>query len=112
MRLTRRSSIGQVAAEVARAFAAARIHSVLTGGACAAVYSGGSYQSKDLDFILGPGARQSQLDEALTAIGFRRDADRYVHAQAPFYIEFPRGPLAIGADYRIRPVLRANRFFW
>ena len=29
--------------------------------------------------------------------------NRYVHARAPFWIEFPRGPLAIGGDLQIEP---------
>ena len=37
-------------------------------------------------------------------IGFTRKGDRYVHARAKFYVEFPRGPLAIGNDYQIHPV--------
>ena len=38
---------------------------VLTGGACATLYSGGRYQSWDLDFILQSGATRDQLDTAL-----------------------------------------------
>lgn len=37
-------------------------------------------------------------------VGFVRKGDRYVHPQARFYVEFPRGPLAIGSDHKIRPV--------
>jgi hypothetical protein len=33
-----------------------------------------------------------------------REGDRYVHPQVGFYLEFPRGPLAIGTDLAIRPV--------
>ena len=42
-------------------------------------------------------------------VGFVRRGDRYVHPRTRFYVEFPRGPLAIGDDLRIRPVERATR---
>ena len=49
------------------------------------------------------------LDRVLGALGFRRRRDRYVHPQVPFFVEFPRGPLGIGGDVRIRPVWRSRR---
>jgi hypothetical protein len=82
----------------------AGIVAVLTGGACATFYSDGAYQSHDLDFILRSGGTKASLDAAMTAIGFRRDGDRYVHHATPFFVEFPRGPLAIGDDVEIKPV--------
>jgi hypothetical protein len=104
VRLTRRSSLADVAAEVARALAAAGIKAVLTGGACATLYTKGEYQSSDLDFILQSSASQRQLDAAMEAVGFRRAADRYEHPEARFFVEFPAGPLSIGADIAIQPV--------
>ncbi len=44
----------------------------------------------------------------MASVGFRRRRDRYVHPRLPFYAEFPRGPLAVGGDYRIKPVERAR----
>ena len=83
---------------------------VLTGGACAMIYSGGTFVSHDLDFIVRAGGARGTLDAALALAGFTRDHDRYVHADTPFFIEFPRGPLAIGDDIHIRPVqLRIGR---
>jgi hypothetical protein len=82
------------------------LRAVLTGGACASVYAGGKYTSRDMDFILRGAPRQAQLDEALGTLGYVRTGDRYLHRAVPFYVEFPRGPLAIGSDYQIRPVAR------
>ena len=65
MKLTSRSSLAEVVACVAQALARAKIRAVLTGGACATIYSKGEYQSSDLDFVLqsaitpGPEAGQS-----------------------------------------------------
>jgi hypothetical protein len=37
-------------------------------------------------------------------IGFKRSGDHYVRRGSPFWVEFPRGPLAIGADHLLKPV--------
>jgi hypothetical protein len=62
-----------------------------------------------MDFILLRSVAQAELDAALRSIGFRRRGDRYLHPRTRFYVEFPRGPLAIGGDYRIRPVEHRRR---
>jgi hypothetical protein len=77
---------------------------VLTGGACASLYSGGLYQSSDLDFIIQGSVSSERLDRALGVVGFLRKGHHYEHGAAPFLIEFPAGPLAIGRDFRIEPV--------
>jgi len=82
---------------------------VLTGGACANLYSGGAYQSMDADFILSGSPALEDLNHALNALGFRRRGDRYVHPRVPFFVEFPRGPLGIGQDVQIRAVWRVRR---
>jgi hypothetical protein len=80
------------------------ITAVLTGGACASVYTGGSFVSADVDFVLAGRVSQDQLDTAMASVGFSRRGDHYVHTLTKFFVEFPRGPLAIGGEARIRPV--------
>src|SRR5262249_50893794 len=80
------------------------IRAVLTGGACAHIYSGGAHQSLDADFVIVGACTSEGLDRALASLGFKRVRDRYVHPRVPFFVEFPRGPLGIGEDFRIRPV--------
>lgn len=109
MRLTARSSLTDVALTVGDALRRAGIRAVLTGGACAHLYSGGAYLSRDADFILGAQCSQEALDQALAAIGFSREGDRYIHATSRFFVEFPRGPLGIGEDFQIRPVWKQKR---
>lgn len=104
MKLTARSTLGAVATVVGDALRREGIHAVLTGGACANLYSGGRHQSVDADFIVSGAPSRTAVDQAMEKIGFERTGDRYVHARARFYVEFPRGPLAIGSDYHIRPV--------
>jgi hypothetical protein len=77
---------------------------VLTGGACATFYSDGVYESHDLDFIVRSGGTRKSIDAAMATIGFTRDGDRYTHPATRFFVEFPRGPLAIGDDLAITPV--------
>jgi hypothetical protein len=104
VRLTGKSGIGAVAAEVASVLSKAGIEAVLSGGACASIHTAGRFQSADLDFILQGDVRRAGLDAAMASAEFRRQGDRYFHPLARFYIEFPRGPLAVGRDHEIRPV--------
>jgi hypothetical protein len=104
MTLSRRASLEAVIGAVAAALREAGFTAVLTGGACATVYSGGAYQSHDLDFIVQSGGSQRALEAALATVGLRRTGDRYIHPKTKFFVEFVRGPLAIGDDVTIRPV--------
>jgi len=105
MTISSSSSLAQVAVVVASALKDAGIDAVLTGGACATFYSGGAYLSHDLDFIVRSGGTRRALDDTLERVGFRREGDRYLHPSTTFFVEFPRGPLAIGDDLEITPVL-------
>ena len=93
-----------VAVAVGDALRRAGIQAVLTGGACASLHTAGRYSSVDADFVLVGEVVRRQLDDALATLGFTRAGDRYVHAESEFYVEFPRGPLAIGGDHAILPV--------
>ncbi len=91
------SSLTDVAFAVGTALDHVGIGAVLTGGSAATFHAPEAYQSRDLDFVVtlhGPGG-----DAALRAIGFRREADYYVHPSSPFPLEFPPGPLMIGDDH-------------
>ncbi len=109
MRLTGRASLRTVAGAVGDTLRRHGIKTVLTGGACATLYTRGAFPSLDMDFVLIGGTTQARLDGAMAAAGFGRRGDRYVHPRLPFWVEFPRGPIAIGRDYRIRPVVRRVR---
>ena len=49
--------------------------------------------------------RAKMVLKAMAEVGFKLDGDRFVHPEAQFWVEFPRGPLAVGGDYRIHPTL-------
>jgi hypothetical protein len=108
VKLDARSTLPAVAVAVGAALTRHGMRAVLTGGACASLYTRGEFQSRDVDFILTGPATQAALDGALASLGFVRAGDRYVHPRVPFHVEFPRGPLAIGGDYQIRPITRAG----
>ncbi len=101
-------TLRSVGLEVGDALRRAGITAVLTGGACASFHSHGAHHSIDLDFILAGDVTRSQLDDAMGRLGFKRHRDRYVHPEHPFFVEFPRGPLAIGDDVGIRPVMKRS----
>jgi hypothetical protein len=103
LRISGRSSLREVTAIVASALRSGGIRAIVSGGACASLHSGGLYQSEDIDLILTSAISQARLDEVLREIGFRRNGDRFVHRDTRFFVEFPRGPLAVGSDVRIKP---------
>lgn len=87
----------------------AGIRAVLTGGACAALYSNGAYHSLDADFVIVGEVSTKSLDDAMATIGFRRRTGRYVHSRVRYFVEFPAGPLGIGEDFAIRPTWKIKR---
>src|SRR3989304_5610294 len=103
-----RSGLGAVAVLVGDTLRRHGIRSVLTGGACASLPSGGRYQSVDMDFILMGPTTRAALDAAMATLGFRRQRDRYVNPRVRFYVEFPRGPLAGGGAHRVGPAGRGR----
>lgn len=104
MKLTAKSTIRDAIVTVSGALDSAGIRAVLVGGACATIYSGGTYQSEDVDLILSSAPTQRELDDAMAAVGFARRNAQYFHDQSDVFVEFPRGPLAIGQDLDVTPV--------
>jgi hypothetical protein len=108
VKLGSRSSLVDIAFQVGEALRRNGVEAVLSGGGCAHFYTRGAYRSADLDFILTGPASHDAVEAAMTSVGFAREGDRYVHPEVRFYVEFPRGPLAIGGDWRIRPKAHAR----
>ncbi len=106
MTITRRTTLREVALTVGHSLARNGIRAILTGGACASIHAGGRYLSEDVDFVLEGPVRIEDLDAAMAAIGYARDANRYVHSRSRFWVEFPRGPLAVGGDLDVDPAAR------
>jgi hypothetical protein len=104
LRITASTTLENVAVAVGEALATRGIRAVLTGGACAGIYSGGLYSSQDVDFVLEGHVDLSTLDAVMASFGFARRGNRFIHPESPFWVEFPRGPLGVGADLDVRPV--------
>ena len=102
MKLTRTSTLPEVAVAVGAHLASHGIRAVLTGGACVAIHTG-TYASNDADFVLQSSVSQRSLDETLAKLGFVRNGAEYVHPDIVFSIEFPPGPLSIGDDLDVVP---------
>lgn len=79
------------------------IDTVLVGGAVVSIYTEGAFESGDLDLIL-TNFFVKNVPEVMSEIGFKKKGRHYVHPECKhLYIEFPKGPLAIGDDAQIVP---------
>jgi len=90
-------SLGELAAFVSSHLFKHGIEVVLSGGSCVVIHSNNQYVSFDLDFIEGFAPRK-KLREALAEIGFFEEARYFKHPDTKFFLEFPRGPLAVGRE--------------
>jgi hypothetical protein len=109
VRLTERTPLADVAVAVGHELRRAGIRAVLTGGACADLYALGASPSFDADFIVEGRADAKEVERALGRLNFVRRGDRYIHRNLPFHVEFPGGPLAIGQDFSIKPVIKRRK---
>lgn len=98
--ITATSSLADVAFAVGTALDRVGITAVLSGGSAATFYAPDAYQSRDLDFVITLHGKGGQA--ALLGLGYRREADYYVHPDSPFPLEFPPGPLMVGDDHLTR----------
>ena len=77
-----------------------RIDMVLCGGACVSIYSQGKYVSMDLDMVhvdlMSP--KRSMIREAMNEIGFIEHGRYFEHPDTDLYVEFPKGPPAVGEE--------------
>ncbi|MDI6770363.1 MAG: hypothetical protein QMD04_11915 [Anaerolineales bacterium] len=71
---------------------------VLSGGALVSIYSNGKYVSKDLDLVNVYCVKRRAIHESMKGIGFREEGRYFKHPDSEFIVEFPPGPLAIGAE--------------
>jgi hypothetical protein len=94
--ITAQSDLADVCFEVCTALDRAGITAVLTGGSAATFYAPEAYQSRDADFIIT--RRADGGAKVLADLGYSGRGGTYEHAENPYTLEFPRGPLAVGDD--------------
>jgi hypothetical protein len=98
VKVSRSSSLRDVAFVVCTALHEAGIEAVLTGGSAATVYAPQAYQSRDIDFVVTLQRRESNARDVLASLGYREVHDHYEHADNELVLEFPEGPLAVGRE--------------
>jgi hypothetical protein len=74
------------------------IEVILSGGASVSIFSRGKYVSKDLDLVNVYSKSRKAIREAMREIGFTEEGRYFRHKDSTFPIEFPPGPLTIGAE--------------
>lgn len=98
MKDIRQMNLAELAAHVCSHLESQGIRTVLSGGACVAIYASDRYVSMDLDFITRVATTRRQLKQALAEIGFTEKNRYFVHPDTEYFLEFPSGPLAVGNE--------------
>lgn len=80
---------------------------VLSGGAVVSIYSDAGYVSKDLDLVDIYFHQFKRIREAMTLFGFTEQGRYFKHPESEFFVEFPPGPLSVGAE-PIREIVNIN----
>jgi len=94
-KISKQTSLKELALIVCDCLKQDKIDAVLTGGAVVSIYTSNKYQSFDLDFISY--ASSEKITASLAKIGFKKMKGRYYcHSQSDFFVEFPSGPISIG----------------
>lgn len=95
--MTDPETLVEAAFDVCTALEGAGSHAVLTGGSAATFYAPQACQSDDIDFVLTFQTNTRAAAQALANIGFELRDDRQSYRRAEIILEFPPGPLTIGA---------------
>lgn len=95
-RITRDSTIEEVAGIVSEALARHGIDAVLSGGAVVSIYASNAYVSGDLDFVVR--GLKDDVTVPMGALGFEREgrSRHWTHPDTDLYVEFPPGPVGVG----------------
>ncbi len=100
-KITKRSTLMEVAAIISDALQKAGIAATLSGGAVVSIYTDNEYQSKDLDFVTA--ATVDDLASVLEPLGFVHMGvprmSQFSHPLVEWFIEFPPTPISFGNLY-------------
>ncbi|MDQ2681841.1 MAG: hypothetical protein M3Y21_12620 [Candidatus Eremiobacteraeota bacterium] len=98
MNISPKSSLIDVCFAVCTVLDRAGTKAVLTGGSAATYYAPHRYQSLDADFVIVMSLDTDSARAALSHLGFTEAGGIYSHSQSRYTLEFPPGPLAVGAE--------------
>jgi hypothetical protein len=114
MAIDERSSLIDVAFAVCTSLDNIGTRAILTGGSAATFYAPTALQPRDCDFITTLGGGDASR-HALADLGFIERGGIYSHPRSLFTLEFPPGPLSIGAVLSRTDCVRdrlAGFYFW
>jgi len=73
------------------------IEAVLTGGGVVSIYTENKYESFDLDFVTHSSLKE--VETALKELGFKRERGRqFIHTHSDYFLDFVAPPLSIGDE--------------
>jgi hypothetical protein len=101
VKITKKTTLLELAAIITKAFEENKIHAVLVGGAVVSIYTDNEYESKDLDFI-SP-AEHRIITKIMEDLGFENVGKNFFHKNTSFSVEFPSGPIGIGDRVPVKP---------
>jgi hypothetical protein len=97
-KITRDSTLQEVAAIISSSLEQAGIAATLSGGAVVSIYTDNAYQSKDLDFVTA--AIVSDLTPVLESLGFVHTGiprmSQFSHPLIEWFVEFSSTPISFG----------------
>ncbi len=99
-------SIEELAALICESLRKEGLKVTLSGGACAEIYSNRKYVTGDLDFVVNYiwVENQKTIDRVMAQLGFNKNGRIFINNSVSYSVEFPPGPLGIGAEDKIHPV--------
>lgn len=103
-KISRKTTVAELAAIVSEALTGAGFEAVLSGGSVVTIYSENEYESKDLDFVTAE--KIKDLESVMSKLGFQKQSGRHFsHPETEYFVEFPSAPLAVGSE----PIKSWNR---
>lgn len=100
-------SIVELAAMISESLRKEGLEAILSGGACAEIYSNSKYVTGDLDFVVNyfwPG-NDAIIDKVMASLGFQRKGRIFVNSAIAYSVEFPPGPIGIGEEHQVEPFM-------
>lgn len=97
----------ELAALISERLRIAGLETVLSGGACAEIYSNNKYVTGDLDFVTNYFWPENDkiIMQVMKSLGFEKRGRIFINSSVAYSVEFPPGPVSIGEEYQIRPVM-------
>ena len=99
-KITRKTSLAELAGIVSEKLRQKGLSSILVGGGVVSIYTENRYESGNLDFVVEQFLlKKGLIDEAMAELGFERDKGRvFLHQSCRYAVDFSPPPAAIGEE--------------